>query len=419
MTIFFEAKRDRWTYDFIKGGKRYRGNCLDAHGQPVTSKSAAKQAEGVEKRRVEMEPKVAKPGELTVAMAITALTPVWRQQANWFARKIQLRAIIAFFGADTAIAAIDQARVDDFTTQIRTTPMMAWKGGPKRDPAADENSSYWVQTDKLRSIATINLYLGTLRQVFDRAAAHRDPATGLPVFAWLPTVKDLRRPKRRGRPMPDQVSGEIMSIMPPHVVDAMMLTAMFGFRRGEAFSLKRTAIDWDNGGIRLLAEEVKDDEDAFLPASQFAMGYLWCLDMEADARGVKELITFQRSKGAAFKAIKRPKAAWKRAQAYMEKQYGRVWRWHDLRAAFITNVALNSGGVVAQSLARHSEFSTTQGYIEVADEMRRIAADRVSDRAIAIAATDESHRQESPAKAFAAQSGRRTDLTKSRLKSVG
>jgi hypothetical protein len=31
---------------------------------------------------------------------------------------------------------------------------------------------------------------------------------------------------------------------------------------------------------------VKDAEDAFLPASQFAMGYLRCLDMEAEARGL-------------------------------------------------------------------------------------------------------------------------------------
>jgi hypothetical protein len=107
----------------------------------------------------------------------------------------------------------------------------------------------------------------------------------------------MRRPKRKARPMPDQVSGEIMSIMPAHVVDAMMLTAMFGFRKGEAFTLQRTQIDWDHEGVRLQAEDVKDDEDAFLPASQFAMGYLRCLDMDAEARGSAFLVTWQPKAG--------------------------------------------------------------------------------------------------------------------------
>lgn len=408
MTVHFNKHRQRWVFDFVKAGKRYQGNCLDAHGQPVASKSAAKQAEGVEKRRVEMEPKVAKPGELTVAMAIAALTPNWQLQAKWSARKIILRAIIKFFGADTAIGSIDQARTDDFLTEIRTKPMMAWKGGPLRDPSDDANAAFWVETDLVRANATVNKYMDTLRQIFDRAAAHRDPATGQQVFPNLPTVKGLRPPKRRGRPMPGQVSAEIMSIMPRHVVDAMMVTACFGFRRTEAFTLDRNHIDWDNQGIRLRAEDVKDEEDIFLPADQFALGYLWCLDIEAEQRKTKSLITW-RDKDGRWVPIKNPKSAWKRARAFMRKKYGKTWRWHDLRAAFITNVAMKSGGVVAQTLARHSSFSTTQGYIEVADEIRRQAARHISDHARAIS-ENKSPLHDSLTREFAAAPGKRSDL---------
>ena len=197
--------------------------------------------------------------------------------------------------------------------------------------------------------------------------------------------------------------------MPPHVIDAMTLTALFGFRQGEAFTLKRTAIDWDSGGIRLLAEDVKDAEDVFLPASQAALGFLWCLDLQAEARGTKVLVSWQPKKDGAFVAIAKPRSAWRRARAFMAATYGRTWRWHDLRAAFITSVALNSGGVVAQQLARHSDFDTTQGYIEVADEMRRLAAERISDRAFAIAPI-ENHQQNSPTARFAAAQGRRKAL---------
>lgn len=417
MTVHFNKHRQRWVYDFVKAGKRYQGNCLDAAGQPVTSKSSAKQAEGVEKRRIEMEPKVAKPGEMTVAMAIAALIPIWKLQANWFARRIQLRDIEAFFGGNTAIADIDQARADDYKIHLRTARMMAWKGGPLRDPAAESNASFWVQTDKVRSVATINLYLGTLRQIFERAASHRDPQTGMPAFTNLPQIKDLRRPKRKGRPMPKQISAEIMSIMPPHVVDAMMLTSFFGFRKGEAFGLLRTNIDWDNGGIRLLAEDVKDDEDVFLPGDQYAMGYLWCLDIESQQRKSKHLVTWFDKKVGCWMPIKKPRAAWNRARAFMREKYGRTWRWHDLRGAFISNVALESGGVVAQTLARHSDFSTTQLYIEVADEMRRLAAERISDNARAIA-ENESPLQDSLTQGFAPKPGARTDR-KLRLVSKG
>ena len=64
----------------------------------------------------------------------------------------------------------------------------------------------------------------------------------------------------------------------------------------------------------------------------------------------------------------------------IEKKYGRRWRWHDIRAAYITQVAVTSGAIAAQKLARHSDFKTTAGYIEVADDVMRAAAEKASDR---------------------------------------
>ncbi len=64
----------------------------------------------------------------------------------------------------------------------------------------------------------------------------------------------------------------------------------------------------------------------------------------------------------------------------IEAQYGRRWRWHDIRAAFITHVARTSGQLAAQALACHSDYSTTKTYVEVADEFRREAAERAAER---------------------------------------
>lgn len=407
MTVYFRKSRARWVYHFEKDGKRFTGYCVDALGLPVKSRSAARQAEGVERRRLDLEPKTAKPGELTFAMAIAALTPTWSAQASWYARKIWLRDIIDFFGLDAAIGAVDQAMVDDYVTRCRSAKVKVWRGGPDRDPLDDRFADLWTQTDKARSPATVNLYLGTLRQIFARAGTHRDPRTGAPVFAWLPTVPEIRRDKRRARPMPDQVAAEVMSIMPAHIVDAMMLTALFGFRKGEAFSLTRNHVDWDSRGIRLQAEDVKDAEDIFLPASQFALGFLWCLDIDAEARGITNLVSWQPKKGGPFVALAKPGHAWDRAQAFMLAKYGKTWRWHDLRAAYITKVALTSGPQAAQILARHSDQETTQGYIEVADELRRLAADRIGDQ---LQASNENRRQDPQTAEFAAKQGRKKPL---------
>jgi integrase len=394
MTVYFDKRRQRWTFDFEKSGARHSGYCLDALGAPVRSRSAAIQAEGVEKRRAEIDPKVARPGEMTLAIAAAALTPVWATQANWRERQRWLKEILAFFGAATAIAAIDQARVDDYVAHCRTVRIASWRGGPLRDPRDAHHAGFWKPTARVRAAATANLYLGTLRQIFARASAHRDPRTGRPAFEYLPEVPELARPKRKARPMPSAVAAEIMAIMPAHVIDAMVLTALFGFRRGEVFALLRNNIDWDGEGVRLYAEDVKDAEDTFLPASQFALGWLRCMDMDAELRGIPQLIAWKPERRAKasrnraaiepdWKPLAAPGNAWKRARAMMIEKFGRSWRWHDLRAAFITHVALGSGGVVAQALARHSDPKTTQGYIEVADEMRRLAAQRVSDQAMA------------------------------------
>ena len=165
----------------------------------------------------------------------------------------------------------------------------------------------------------------------------------------------------------------------------MTITLCFGFRSSEAFGLKEDQVDWQAEGVRLFGEDVKDAEDVFLPGSQFAMGYLRCLAMEAEDRGVRHLISYRQEaedpkKQKPWRPIRRARTAWRTAMKVIEVEFGRRWRWHDLRAAFITHVAMTSGPLAAQTMARHSDFDTTRAYIEVANEVTRTAADRAVDR---------------------------------------
>lgn len=381
MTVCFDRDRGKWRYDFKKDKRRYRGYCLDARGAPVTSRSAAKQAEGVEKRRIAIAPKLASIEGYSFAQALDALIPEWELQASWSNRERYIRELLQFFGADSALAAIDADRVAQYVTHTRTRPRLLWKGGPLRDPGDPKHARFWVTGKTLRGPHTSNLYLGTLRQALQHGCRVKDPVSGRPVLSAAPHVPELATPKRKARPVPDAVLIALRSLLPQHAIEAMTVTLLFGFRRGEAFTLTIPQVDFDAHGVRLEAEGVKENEDAFIPGSPIAMRYLKRLITQARKRGVNELITWRRRhEGEAWRALKRPKSSWRRAMAEIELRFGKRWRWHDLRAAFITHVALTSGGLAAQSLARHSEFSTTQAYIEVADDVRRRAAEKVTAR---------------------------------------
>src|SRR6185437_12078163 len=101
-------------YDFVLKGVRHAGYCLDAMGAPVASKSAAKQAEGVERRRALMAPKIPDATAVTLAIVLADLMPVWKQQAHWTNKSRYMRELLDFFGAATPMAAIGDGRIQDY-----------------------------------------------------------------------------------------------------------------------------------------------------------------------------------------------------------------------------------------------------------------------------------------------------------------
>lgn len=298
-----------------------------------------------------------------------------------------MRRILKFFGPSTAVSEINESRIQDYIIHSRSERIRSWTGGPKRNSEDANNQKYWVETARTRAPATINLDLTMLRQCLVRAGNVRDPLTGRPALEFVPKVPELPVARRKARPVPDDVLGEVMARVPQHLREAIILTLFFGFRRGEVFGLEIHNVDFDARGVRLFAEGVKDREDTFLPGAPEAMAYLRNLVEQAVDRGQLRLITWRRYRkdpdvqmAEPWRTIKRPKSAWKTAMNAIEAKAGRRWRLHDVRAAFITHVAMTSGQLAAQALARHSDYDTTRAYVEVADELRRSAADRAALR---------------------------------------
>jgi integrase len=281
MTVWLDEDRGRWRFDFQIAGVRHARECLGPDGHPVTSRRAALDAEAEAKRQARVTSKLAAAGELTVAQVFDALADGWQRGPGWKDRGSMVRELLEFFGPATAMRAIDGAKLQDYVTFALSQPVRIWCGGPSKTPGNLVKA--WKDSGRTRSPARVNRYLPLLRAAFQRAYNTRDPRTGQRAIDEVPAIVDLDETKKKARPVPESVLSRLYDILPAHVIDAMVLTLCFGFRRGEAFTLQTHQVDWQAEGIRLMGEDVKDAEDAFLPVSQFAIGYLRCLAIEADA----------------------------------------------------------------------------------------------------------------------------------------
>jgi len=319
MTVYLSDNRERWTYDFWYLGTRHQGYCLDTTGLPVTSKTAAKQAELDIRRLTAVTTKYTRAHMVTIAQVVADLQPRWLHTPSWDDKKRQLREIVEFFGPSAAVREIDESRVREYTDFALTRPRKIWKGGCMLDRDNSNHARYWKTLRGKRAPSTVNRYLSVLRQILKRALELRDPITRQPVIETLP-VRILRKENGARARYRSRFLLRLLEILPQHAVDAVVLTLFFGFRKGEAFGLQEKNIDWLAEGVRLFAEDVKDKEDTFLPGSQEAMGYLRCLAMEAGRRGVRHLLTHRQSDKESWRPLKHVRSAWDRAMDMIEKE---------------------------------------------------------------------------------------------------
>lgn len=389
MTVWFDKSRKRWRYNFMLAGVRYARECRLPDGSLVTSRRAAEACEEAVRVAARTAPKVPAASDLTLAQVIDALAETWIHDADWPNKRRYAREIVAFFGGDCPMTSIDGAKLQDYVAFALKQPVMIWRGGGRKPGETEDQDRYWkpAENGRTRAPATVNRYLPIIRAALQRAHHTRDSITGRRVIEDVPIVADLAEPKRKARPIPDPVLLHLMEILPDYLVEAERLTLYFGLRRGEALSLQVPQVDFQARGIWLDHDAVKDDEDAFLPGGRAAMQFLAQLVDQAKERRMRHLISWRRRRKdetaqarEPWRPLKNPKTAWRTAMDAVQEKFGKRWRWHDLRAAFITHIAITAGPLAAQKLARHSEFSTTQGYVEVADQVMRDAAEQAGNR---------------------------------------
>lgn len=240
MTVFFDKARGRWRFDFVLAGTRHARECLDAAGQPVSSRRAAVDAEAEARRQAKMAPKLPSAADLTLAEVLNALSDTWTTDAEKAAKGLYARELLSYADPAKPIREMDGAWVQDYAAHLLRQPILIWHGGPGRDPADPKFAKFWkpAQDGRKRTPRTVNIRLRLLRAIFERAYNTRDPLTRERALDEIPKVKDLHEPKRKARPVPDDVLADVRAIVPDHINDAIVLTLYFGLPI-QIFSLKR------------------------------------------------------------------------------------------------------------------------------------------------------------------------------------
>ncbi|MCA6303678.1 MAG: tyrosine-type recombinase/integrase [Phenylobacterium sp.] len=385
MTVFFNRARGRWHYDFVVGGVRHAGQARDpATGAPARTKGEAKAIEEalrVAARAAAVAPAPPAPAAYTLAMAIAAWSVAKRGRDNWANNAVYAREILAHFGPATPVAAIDAAAVRAYVAWASAQPVRVWAGGTRRPRPEDaDDPALWRAAGRTRAPATVNRYLNVLRESLRMAHEARDGA-GRRLLPVLPRVPELAEPAAAPRPIPDEALARIVAVAAPHLADAILLARNMGFRLDEMTSIRPDQVDDAARGVWLDAAQTKAARGTFKPAPAAAWAVLERRAAEARALGLDRILFWPRPAGRAPDGS--PRARWEPVRSFKTAWRGALaraglagrWRWHDLKASFVTAVARHGRPATVQQLAEHRHASTTARYLAVFDEDKRAAVE--------------------------------------------
>jgi integrase len=264
-----------------------------------------------------------------------------------------------------------------------------WLGGPRKMADEDlDNPRLWKELDRKRSPSEVNHCLDLLRCALQGADSVQDPRTGERMLPFPPEVKPVFQPTRDPTPMPESEFRSRLTAAPSWVVEAANLAWHFGLRKTETLIVDLRHVDWENECIRLPAEVTKSGKDQALYGGHRGWILVCWLARQARRRGQTRLVMWPGRYW--FKKQRRgervPNEAWqplttfRRAWTDTIERAGieRPRRFHDLRAAYITNIARLGSSAITKGLARHASMATTERYIKLVEHQLAEAADRAA-----------------------------------------
>jgi len=406
MTVFRNSQRDdRWVYDFTLSRQRYRGYCLRPDGTPATKRAEAQDAEARARAAAKTHQAMAKsgirPGGYLLAQALSH--HIARQVDSSASHVASVRRILGellrYFGPGRLIAEIDGPAVEGYRAFAVAQKRRVWLGGPRKIAEADYgNPRLWRDLDRPRSASEVNHCLDVLRCALDIAHKTQDPMTGHSAFPFPPVVSPVFEVKRVPTPMPEAELASRLKAAPPWTQEAALLARFFGCRLSEALTLSLRHIDHQARCLRLLGAATKSGRDERLHGGEIGWALVLQLEAQARRRGQDHLVTWpgvlaarrlrlgqipdDAAVDAEGRSIWAPLKSIRKSWNTSAKAAGvaHPHRYHDVRAAYITDIDRVAGATATRLLARHASMTTTQKYIGLDDQELAGAANRAAKR---------------------------------------
>ncbi len=383
MTVFYDAARQRWRYDFRRHGRRHHGYCEHPDGRPAASKTEAKRIEEGHKAAAQNRPgvRIGTPHGYTWAQACATWLTTQKGKGGFTDACDHVREFLSRpeFAPTKLVTETSDADILAYKDWALDQNVVIYLGGPRSKKQHAPARRLSKTLDRKRRPSSVNRRLDTLRAILNLAHKMRDPATGLRLLPDLPTIEKLKTKKRLPRPMPLDLAEQAIAAAPEHLAHALRLTTSFGFRAGEAFGLKIAQVDFARGGVWLDGDDVKENRDAFLPATAPTMAFLRMLVERAQTAGQQHLVLYRDPRSKQLRPVKGLSSAWQR----LRRELGLAGRhtFHNTRGTFAQRLVREKVDPrVTQKLMRHAHASTTEMYYEIEDEMRRAAVEAIEKK---------------------------------------
>lgn len=414
MTVWFDPERQVWRYDFWRRGKRHFGYCTHPEtGAAAQNQRDAREIEILYKARVIAAPANAaapapRPGGWTLAQAVIAYATRVQNKSSWPSISHHLEEILAFFGPDMLVEAIDEQDIERFRDAGLAKPVMIWVGGPfkrgvERKRAGDRplwkektrRDDHGIVAPVLRDGRTVNRYLDTLSALLALAHDTRDKATKKRMLETMPKIAWADEYETSPRPFGLSTFAKLHADAPPHLQETMIVCVLFGFRLRQALYAKASRVDLELGGYwqERKSRGNKGRREIFIPFPPLGRDYIAALKARAERVGIDRLILYaswrvdeeapmvdgKKPTRLVWRPIDKVSTAWRKLLA--RHGLSGAHTFHNIKTTTISNIASVASLAVAQDVGQHADARTTRKhYVAIDDDPKRAAIAELEQR---------------------------------------
>lgn len=358
MSVYRPKGTDRYVFDFVRKGRRYLGPC------ETTSLTQARVVERAKIAEVEAGYGPDDTSDLTIdAAAARWYDEVGKSLKSATDLERSLDLVVMCFGARTKLREIDSARVSAAILARRAMP-------------AEYRSKSGVSTKAVKAATVNRQVVDVARRILRRAALHWG-ARNLQAVDW--SALRLNEGAKRQRELSEDESARLdAAVLRPYWREFRDFLGTYGLRLSEMF-FTPDQVQLIDGVVRVRIRERKDGSTysiVLLPEDGRRM-----LSRKSRAEAAGFTTVWYQEHRPYRRARKRPSLppppaklipmTYNGARAALRRVIKRSGvsnlTIHDHRHDVATKLTRKAGIAIAQAQLGHSDISTTQRYVTVAD----------------------------------------------------